>query len=383
MTAGFRVIVFAFLLVPLVSGRAPASSGIACGKVGIVDTPTKIFGFSTYTGVWTPTTIDSPGVVRLAGQYLGYLRTATRLYAYNPLNDTWRVCTFSGTPRGEDIEGGTAIFWSSSGAYVGSTLWTTWRTQTFADGEEPLGGGSGVDLALAWTPHHAYAFRVANGQWFHQALADPCAGGIASEGLGMVWTNAAAYSFDAAAGSWVPLSLDEPEGVSVTGSGDVGLVWTSTSAQAYSGLLEGWYEQSSGTILEGGSASGEIALLWGANTAFVFDANTGVWSAQPLGSPAAAPEPFAGGGSAMRVGPNPCTGDRVTLGLAPDRAWRVGVYGPQGRLLRSYNLPEGSASRALSWDRTDDAGRRVAAGTYWIRAESKESCEARRVVLID
>lgn len=381
--ACIRAIALALVLLSLTRCSSQASNGAAHGKVGIVDTPSKAHGFSTYTGQWTSVTLDSPGVVRLAGEYLGYVRTATKLYSYNATNDTWRTSAFSGTPLGEDIEGCTAIFWSSTTAYVTATLWTIWRTQVFADGEQPLGGGSGVDLALAWTPHHAYAFRVATGQWIHQPLVDPCIGGIASEGLGMVWTSSSAYSFDAAAGAWMPLDLGDPQGVSVTGSGNVGLVWTATAAQAYSGSLDGWFEQSSGTALEGGAASGEIALLWGPDAAFVFDASTGLWSSRPLQAASRIDKLPGDELSALRVTPNPCTGDRVDLGLARDRAWQVGVYDVQGKCLRSFDVSATTAPGGLVWDRTDTAGRRVAAGSYWIRAESDRSTEARRIVLMD
>jgi hypothetical protein len=148
-------------------------------------------------------------------------------------------------------------------------------------------------------------------------------------------------------------------------------------------MLDGWFEQSSGTVLEGGSACGEIALLWGSDTAFVFDANTGLWSSQPLQSPSPVGELSGAGIAALSVAPNPCAGNRVALRLAGDRAWRVGVFDAQGRCLRSFSVPASAAFGGLAWDRTDASGRRVAAGSYWIRAESDESSEARRIVLMD
>jgi hypothetical protein len=80
---------------------------------------------------------------------------------------------------------------------------------------------------------------------------------------------------------------------------------------------------------------------------------------------------MASGG--LTVSPNPFRGSvRISLSHSFDRSHScspVRVYDAQGRLVRSLPIPSPLVSRplSLSWDGTDDAGRRQPAGVYYVR----------------
>jgi hypothetical protein len=84
------------------------------------------------------------------------------------------------------------------------------------------------------------------------------------------------------------------------------------------------------------------------------------------------PDPVPGRAPRVWVVPNPLRGAaRIGVSLAAPSMVRVVVYDVQGRLVRELAgarvLPAGQ--RWLVWDGRDAAGRRVTAGTYWLRIE--------------
>ena len=356
-------------------GPACATSGAAAGKVGLVDTPSQAYGFSATTNVWTPRTLDSPAVVRMAGEFLGYLRSSTKIFLYNSTNDRWVSTVYSGTAGGEEVEGATAVFWSSTTLYGCAAHWTVWKTMSLPAGEVIAGGGSAGSFGLAWSAAKAYAFFSAPGTWITQDLDGPCLGGIASDGLGLVWTASSAYSFDPALGAWVHLDLGATAGVSVAGSGDVALVWGDGEAQAYSGFLGSWYEHSDANTIEGGAASGEIALFWCGATAFSFNANTGTWSQVALQGTSGVNAPITGTGM-IELGPNPAR-ERVLLSPRDAGDWRIRLIDAGGRVLGEREVRGGVA---VEWDLRALG---VAAGSYWLEARSGATLETRRIVLLD
>lgn len=361
-----------------------AQSGDACGNVAIVDTPVKAYGYSATNQLWTSTALDAAAVDRLAGEYLGYVRTPFRIYSYNSTNDHWYWTNYSGEPLGVSSEGATTIFWTSNSAYAIASLWSTWRTRSWQGGETPLGGGSCGTFALVWTEGHAYAFHSASGQWMPQSLDDPVSGGITCENFGLVWTPTAVYSYNPYPGGWVPLDLGLTQGISVTGDGNVALAWSTNRAEAYSSMYDAWFSlEGSGPIL-GGAASGNLALCWRAGAASVFDVNTGEWSQVALetGGPGGdkPPEEID---QHFRIHPNPASSDRLQLSLPGDQEWTVEVFDVSGRQVQTLRAERSGLHTNLEWNRTDQGGRRLAAGTYWMRARSPKAVEVRRVLLLN
>jgi hypothetical protein len=70
----------------------------------------------------------------------------------------------------------------------------------------------------------------------------------------------------------------------------------------------------------------------------------------------------------MDVRPNPSSGSiEIVYDLAADRGVDLAVYDTSGRRIRSLNVV---GARTTSWDRRDQAGHEVAAGTYFLRLTS-------------
>jgi hypothetical protein len=382
--------VFVPFLLGFLFAAAPAFAyykGLTGGKVAIIDTPAKAYGFSAYSGLWTSVQLDSPALSRAAGYYLGYVRTAGNIYCYNTTNDHWYSGGYVGTARGEDVRGGTIVFWTNLTAYGISTVWTLWRPVTFGFNETPKGGGSAGSCALVWTQANAYAYNAGSGQWIAQQLDESPIAGVTNDGMGFLWTHHTVYAFDSAGGNWLPLSLGDLQGISASGSGKVALVWGGQEARAYSGVLNAWYSYHNATALEGGNSKGEVALIWDSARAYAFNANTGNWLSallqsadvpRPLyqGDPEVAGASEAPGG--FSVEPNPAPIGRLSLQLPPEGSWNVQVINVEGEVVRQMN---GLSGFNVLWDGLDDSGNRIAPGTYWVRAESEEGTEARRVVL--
>ena len=83
--------------------------------------------------------------------------------------------------------------------------------------------------------------------------------------------------------------------------------------------------------------------------------------------------------------PNPARGSvGIVFGLPRREAVEVAVLGIDGRrvaTLASGILPAGR--HALTWDRRDARGARVASGVYLVRASSPSGTGVRKVTLLD
>jgi glucose/arabinose dehydrogenase len=82
--------------------------------------------------------------------------------------------------------------------------------------------------------------------------------------------------------------------------------------------------------------------------------------------------------------PNPFTAaTRFAVHAPADQPVRVGVYDTAGRLVRPLHLgPLHGAPRVLGWDGRDTQGRTVAAGMYFVRAETQRETVTRKVALL-
>ena len=83
--------------------------------------------------------------------------------------------------------------------------------------------------------------------------------------------------------------------------------------------------------------------------------------------------------------PNPFTErSRVALSLdAPRARLDVGIYAVDGRRLRTLRAgPAAAGTLDLSWDGRDDAGRKLPAGVYLLRAETEKETNGQRLTLI-
>lgn len=86
--------------------------------------------------------------------------------------------------------------------------------------------------------------------------------------------------------------------------------------------------------------------------------------------------------SAFSLSPNPVRAGEVAIHLSHDGPWQVGIFELSDQRIRLIEI-EGTASGAqVTWDGRNEDGRAVAAGTYWVRVESKDRVEARRVVVL-
>jgi hypothetical protein len=357
---------------------ASGYKGAATGRVAIIDGPTKAFGFSSSVGTWTSVTLDSAIQERVIGSYIGYLRTERCIYAFNSTTGLWYSVPIVGTPIGEDAKGATAIVWTNQACYGISTVWVLWRSLAITD---PLGGASGGNYGLVWTASAAHAYSSSTGQWSSQALTSAPVGGYASSGLGLVWTSDSVCIYDPIARSWSVLAINAADGVSVGGSGKVGIVWSALLANAYSSYLAAWSSLPGSSEFLGGAAGEEVAILWSGDHAFAFDAPTGTWVPVDLGVPAAVPGSFAPDGI-FSLAPNPATGPLSIRLPASDSPWRVEIVNLQGARVRSFESAPSTSGAEIVWDRLDEQARPVSSGTYWVRASAGERIEARRFVLL-
>jgi hypothetical protein len=364
-----------------VADPAAALTGMAGGHVGLIDTNMKAYGFSSFSGRWTPVTLTGPACAKSAADYVGYLRTAQRLYSYNSTNDHWYSIAYTGQVRGEDLCGATSVVWTSTSMYAIASCWAIWRALPFQPDEVPIGGGSASNFGLFWTNKRGYAFHSATGTWMPQVAPSRAISGIANDGFGLLWNTSEAFSYDPTPGAWYNLNLGDMQGVSAAGGGNVGLVWGQNRAQAYSGVFDCWTPFEGTQPFLGGVAGGEVAILWDTSEAHCYNAETGTWTSVTLQiDPAGVGGlPDAGGFSVL---PNPSSGE-VAFRLPTKGAWKVEVFDVNGALMRRLDTDTREKGDALSWDGLDADGHRVAAGTYWVRAESVErQVEARRVVIM-
>jgi hypothetical protein len=346
----------------------------------LFDGPDRIYGFSSSIGAWSGVTLDSGLRAELAGSYLGYVRTENRIYAFNSTTNGWYSTAIVGTPIGEDVQSTTAVFWSDQACFGISTVWGVWRTHEISN---PLGGGSGGNYALVWCSQEALAYSSSTGQWASQPLSGVPLGGYASPGLGMIWTQTAAHIYDPIARLWSVLSLQNPEGIMMDGSGKVGVVWSPTSADAYSGYLGTWSPLAGDEEFQGGVAADEVAVMWTETRAFAFDPHLGNWVELSIGYPAGLPSGSSLPDAAFSIWPNPAQATPLFIHLPPsEQPWMVDIVDVMGARVRSLESAGGMIDATIEWDQRNEAGYRVAAGTYWVRARAGERVEARRFTVV-
>lgn len=81
--------------------------------------------------------------------------------------------------------------------------------------------------------------------------------------------------------------------------------------------------------------------------------------------------------------PNPCA-TRVALRVAGAGApsARLAVYDLRGRLVRRLEMAAAGSDAEATWDLADDAGRRVAAGLYVVKAAGLTAVTTRAVMVL-
>ena len=99
--------------------------------------------------------------------------------------------------------------------------------------------------------------------------------------------------------------------------------------------------------------------------------------------------PLGGGSSRpdrhLRLFPNPFRAevDLDVTRLSPGGPLLVSVHDAGGRRVRTlFDGVVSSTDRSLHWDGRDDAGRRAAPGTYFVRLRTRNGTETRKVTLI-
>jgi flagellar hook assembly protein FlgD len=71
----------------------------------------------------------------------------------------------------------------------------------------------------------------------------------------------------------------------------------------------------------------------------------------------------------------------ISCNLAGDPQVKVAIYDAAGRLVRS--LSGSGGERRLSWDGTDNGGRRLPAGTYFCKMKTGDLSLTRKVILLE
>jgi hypothetical protein len=84
------------------------------------------------------------------------------------------------------------------------------------------------------------------------------------------------------------------------------------------------------------------------------------------------------------VFPNPFNPNvTITFDSGSNGTTRVSIYDVRGRFVRTLSTgPAGAARGLVRWDATDQGGRRVASGVYWVVVSSPTGSDQRRVVLL-
>jgi hypothetical protein len=371
----------AALVAPIAAdGRA----GRAAGKVGLITTSEKAYGYSSPDASWMSVTLDGAPLSSLTSSWLGYVRTARSIYAYNATNNHWYTSTYRGFPLGEAANLSTAVLWTTTGCYGISNLWTFWKYQPFLGMMETTrGGGSAGTFSLVWTSRAAYAYNPATAQWFSRALEAAPQGGIVLDGLGLVWWANGAVAYSPSTGTFVPVTIPDASGLSASGAGEVGLIWSDNQAQAYSSRSGGWSSVDTNEAIEGGNAAGEVALVWTTDRAYAFSVSTGTWSYVQIQGTSEKSESFdRPDPSSFHVAPNPAPAGDVSIQIPDAGNWRIGVFDLSGQRIREFAVEVEGPGSTLVWDGRNEEGRAVSAGSYWVRAESDHRAEARRIVIL-
>jgi len=85
----------------------------------------------------------------------------------------------------------------------------------------------------------------------------------------------------------------------------------------------------------------------------------------------------------LELGPNPAAGNvNIRFGLALAGQARVELFDATGRVVRTLGSAADAGAHSLVWDRTDDSGRKVQAGVYYVRLSADRTLTA-RLVLVD
>lgn len=115
---------------------------------------------------------------------------------------------------------------------------------------------------------------------------------------------------------------------------------------------------------------------------FFTDYGSGSFSFEfDFGSVSAAPDDVVADGG-LRAAPNPFTqGTRFLWDAVPGADRTVLVFDAGGRMLRRLTAV-GGRDGAAEWDGRDEAGRPVAAGTYWVRIPGSDAERVARVVRV-
>lgn len=92
-----------------------------------------------------------------------------------------------------------------------------------------------------------------------------------------------------------------------------------------------------------------------------------------------------GARAAVSAEPNPArSGVQIRYMLPAVATSRLAIYDPQGRLVRDLRtVPSAAGWHEITWDGTDDAGRKVPSGSYWVRLWTPGETRTVRVVRID
>jgi hypothetical protein len=207
-------------------------------------------------------------------------------------------------------------------------------------------------------------------------------GGVAANGFALVWTARAAFVYDPNPGTWTTQNLGTPVGVSADGGGSIAIFWADTVAYAYSGSSDLWYSYTFPGIIDFGDGEDEAALVWGGNRVVSFNTVSNAWNMvilpPSLEKRAVTPEKAGG---AFRVEPNPTTGS-LSLSLPGDQEWAIEIVRLDGSIARRLTSPATPSGSLLTWDGKDGEGNRVPAGVYWVRGQSGQHVEARRIVIV-
>ena len=110
----------------------------------------------------------------------------------------------------------------------------------------------------------------------------------------------------------------------------------------------------------------------------------GAEASGPLASGSVVVFPDGGDGATVAFSapwPNPASdGVRFLVTVPPGGAARLRIYDVAGRLAASYDYPPGE--HLARWDGAGPGGRRVAAGTYFLRLEGSNGIQTHKVVLL-
>jgi hypothetical protein len=388
---GRTVCTAALCMVVLCAAAIPShaiNKGLAKGKVGLITTSDRAYGYSATTGHWSWHGLQGRVVETAVCDYLGLIIGTEKITAYNAIADLWVDAAYSGVPQEYAVGGAVIVFRTNDTCYGISTMNGSWHVEPFAMIGNRGGCASAGNFGLVWGDHKACAFNGATGMWYAVETEDPVIGGLARAGMGLVWTRDTAYAYRATPSQWISLEIEDAQGICVTGEGSVGLVWNGETACAFSGQLGTWTQLSEAEVVNGGTANGDVVIVWNDENVFGFNAEAGVWTSIQVDGDGKFAPPMLGvgatieGPSAFAISPNPSQSSALTFELPGDLPWHIEVFDVEGRCVRSLEVAGSSGGSRYAWDGRTDAGIELVSGTYWARGQSGDQTEARRFVLL-